>query len=74
MPEAIQYKMLCDNPTEYMDRVCDNHEPMVIVRGNSRPVILMSLEDYKKIMDELQRLKQQSMTAGMMQSFQQTAK
>ena len=32
-----------------MEKVCDNHAPMIITRKNSRSVIMMSLEDYEAL-------------------------
>ncbi len=29
-----------------MDRVCDDHAPMIITRKNARSVVMMSLDDY----------------------------
>ena len=32
-----------------MDKVCDDHVPVVITRKNARSVVLMSLEDYQAL-------------------------
>jgi len=32
-----------------MDKVCDDHSPVVITRKNSRSVVMMSLEDYQAL-------------------------
>jgi antitoxin YefM len=46
MPEAITYTEARQNFASVMDRACDNHEPIIVTRQKSRPVVLMSLEDY----------------------------
>lgn len=30
-----------------MERICDDHEPVVITRKNERSVVMISLEDYQ---------------------------
>jgi antitoxin YefM len=32
-----------------MDRVNDDHEPLVVTRARGRPAVLMSLEDYNAL-------------------------
>ncbi|TMV72582.1 type II toxin-antitoxin system prevent-host-death family antitoxin [Thioclava sp. BHET1] len=39
------------NLSAMMDRVNDDHEPMLVTRANGRPVVMISLEDYQA-MDE----------------------
>lgn len=34
---------------EAMERVCQNHEPMVVTRRDGRPVVMLSLEDYEAL-------------------------
>ncbi len=32
-----------------MEKVCDNHEPLIITRSKKRSVVMISLEDYESI-------------------------
>jgi antitoxin YefM len=32
-----------------MDRVCDDHEPLIITRNGEQAVVMLSLEDYKAL-------------------------
>ena len=32
-----------------MDQVCDDREPITVTRSNARPVVILSLEDYKAL-------------------------
>ena len=32
-----------------MDRVCDDHAPIIITRKNSQSVVMMSLDDYQAL-------------------------
>lgn len=34
---------------ETMERVCDDHAPIIVTRKNSRSVVMMSLEDYEAL-------------------------
>lgn len=47
--DAIPYSKARENFVKTMERVCDNHEPIIITRRESRAVVLMSLEDYNAI-------------------------
>ena len=49
MPQAITYSEARQNLAETMDRVCDGHEPIIITRQKSRPVVMISLEDYNSL-------------------------
>ena len=43
--------------SETMDKVCDDHAPIIITRQNERPVVMISLEDYNAIEETLYLLK-----------------
>jgi antitoxin YefM len=45
--DAISYTRARANLAETMDRVCDDHKPVIITRSNQRAVVMMSLEDYE---------------------------
>jgi antitoxin YefM len=34
---------------ETMERVCDDHTPIIVTRKNSRSVVMMSLEDFEAL-------------------------
>lgn len=34
---------------ETMDKVCDDHTPIIITRQNERSVVMISLEDYESL-------------------------
>lgn len=40
-----------------MDRVCDDHEPVVIMRQKQRSVVMLSLEDYESFTETAYLLK-----------------
>jgi antitoxin YefM len=43
---AISYTVARENLALTMDRVCQDHNPVIITRGRKDAVVLMSLEDY----------------------------
>ena len=44
--DAITYSAARANLAKTMDRVCDEHEPIIITRNRGEAVVLMSLADY----------------------------
>nr|WP_314899559.1 type II toxin-antitoxin system prevent-host-death family antitoxin [uncultured Deefgea sp.] len=71
--EAMTYTYTRQHFAEVMDRVNDDHSPVVITRQQGRPVVMISLDDYhameetayllrnpngaKRLMDSVQRLR-----------------
>ena len=47
--EAVTYTKIRNNFAETMDKVCDDHAPIIVTRQSSQPVVVMSLEDYNAI-------------------------
>lgn len=44
--DAITYTTARANLARTMDRVCDDHEAIIITRNGEQSVVLLSLEDY----------------------------
>jgi antitoxin YefM len=47
--DAITYSSARANLAKTMDRVCDNHEPIIVTRSGQPSVVLMSMEDYDSL-------------------------
>jgi antitoxin YefM len=47
--EIISYTKARNNFSDVMNQVCENHTPITIYRQESKPVVLISLEDYNSI-------------------------
>jgi len=47
--DAITYTTVRANLANTMDRVCDDHEPLIITRNGKQSVVMLSLEDYKSL-------------------------
>jgi len=43
---AISYTVARENLASTMDKVCQDHNPIIITRGRKPAVVMMSLEDY----------------------------
>ncbi|MCK4609146.1 MAG: type II toxin-antitoxin system prevent-host-death family antitoxin [Gammaproteobacteria bacterium] len=49
--EAIAYSHARQNLAKTMDRVCDEHDYVIITRKSAKSVVMMSLEDYNSIQE-----------------------
>jgi antitoxin YefM len=47
--DAISYTNVRANLAQTMDRVCEDHEPLIITRNRQQSVVMISLEDYKAL-------------------------
>ncbi len=47
--DAITYSSARANLASTMDRVCSDHEPLIITRNGEKAVVMISLEDYKAL-------------------------
>lgn len=47
--DAITYTAARARLAETMDRVCEDHEPIIITRNSQQAVVMLSLEDYKAL-------------------------
>lgn len=47
--DAITYTSARAHLAETMDRVCDDHEAIIITRNGEQAVVMMSLDDYKAL-------------------------
>lgn len=47
--DTISYSDARARLAKTMDKVCDDHAPVVVTRKNARSVVMMSLEDYQAL-------------------------
>ena len=47
--DAITYTAARAQLASNMNRVCQNHEPLIITRNGEQAVVMLSLEDYKAL-------------------------
>lgn len=46
---AINYSELRQYLKSSLDRVCEDHEPMIVTRRNAQNVVMLSQEDYESL-------------------------
>ena len=46
---AISYTSARGNLAETMNKVCEDHDPVIITRQNAESVVMLSLEDYESL-------------------------
>ena len=47
--DTITYTTLRATLASAMDRVCDDHEPLIVTRNGAQSVVMLSLEDYQAL-------------------------
>jgi antitoxin YefM len=47
--DTITYTAAREKLADTMDRVCTDHEPLIITRGSRNAVVMMSLADFKSL-------------------------
>ncbi len=47
------YTELRQNLAHMLDKVSEDHDPIVITRGSSKPAVLLSLEDYNSFLETM---------------------
>jgi antitoxin YefM len=48
---AITYTAARENLASTMDKVCADHDPVIITRNRDQAVVMMSLEDYESLQE-----------------------
>ena len=46
---TITYTSARSNLAQTMDKVCDDHAPVIITRKAAKPVVMMSLDDFEAL-------------------------
>jgi antitoxin YefM len=47
--DSITYSTARAKLADTMDRVCDDHEPIIITRSGQQAVVMLSLDDFKSL-------------------------
>ena len=53
--QAINYTTARKELARTMDRVCQDHDPVIITRNNDRSVVIISLKDYESLQKKCNR-------------------
>lgn len=68
--DAITYTQARKNFSGTMDKVCDDHSPIIITRQNRNPVVMISLEDYNAIEETLYLMRSQRNYSRLLESVE----
>jgi antitoxin YefM len=49
--DAITYTTARQNLAKTMDKVCEDHAPVIVTRKSTNSVVIMSLEDYEALQE-----------------------
>lgn len=69
--DAISYTQARNTLATTMEKVCENHAPIIITRKNEDPVVMLSLTDYNAIMETAYILKSPANAARIAKSMQE---
>ncbi len=69
--EAISYTNARSNLAKTMEKVCDDHDPVIITRRNESSVVMMSLEDFQALEETAYLLKSPKNARRLLESIAQ---
>jgi len=67
--KAITYTAARENLAATMDRVCTDHDPIIITRNRNQSVVLLSLEDYESLQETAYLLRSPANAARLSESI-----
>ena len=67
--DTISYTSARANLASTMEKVCENHAPIIITRKNENPVVMMSLEDYQAMEETTYLLRSPANARQLLQSI-----
>jgi antitoxin YefM len=66
---TITYSSARSKLAETMERVCDDHAPVIITRKAAKPVVMMSLDDYEALEETAYLLRSPKNVRRLMESI-----
>jgi antitoxin YefM len=69
--DVITYSAARKHFVKTMERVCDDHDPLIVTRKNARSVVIISLEDYNAIEETGYLLRSPANAANLRASIKQ---
>jgi antitoxin YefM len=68
---TITYSSARSNLAQTMEKVCDDHAPVIITRKAARPVVMMSLDDYEALEETAYLLRSPKNARRLLESIMQ---
>ena len=69
--EAISYTNARSNLAKTMEKVCEDHDPVIITRRNESSVVMMSLEDFQALEETAYLLRSPKSARRLLESIAQ---
>lgn len=69
--DAIPYSKLRSDLASQMDRVCEDHAPIIVTRKASSSVVMISLEDYESLEESAYLLRSPKNARRLLESIAQ---
>jgi antitoxin YefM len=69
--KSLTYTVARENLASTMDRVCEDHDPVVITRNRETAVVMMSLEDYEALQETAHLLRSPANARRLLRSIRQ---
>lgn len=66
--DAITYTAARANLARTMDRVCEDHDPIIITRNSEQAVVMLSLDDYNALTETAYLLRSPANTRRLLES------
>ena len=67
--DAISYTAVRANLSKTMERVCNDHAPIIITRKRESPVVMLSLEDYQAMVETTYLLRSPANARNLLESI-----
>ncbi|MFT3800118.1 MAG: type II toxin-antitoxin system prevent-host-death family antitoxin [Burkholderiaceae bacterium] len=69
--DAISYSSARAKLADTMDRVCNDHEPLIITRSGQQSVVMLSLEDFNALEETAYLLRSPSNVKRLLAAIEQ---
>ncbi len=69
--DAISYSSARANLASTMNRVCNDHEPLIITRNGDQSVVMLSLEDFTALEETAYLLRSPANAKRLMRAIEQ---
>jgi antitoxin YefM len=69
--KAISYTAARENLAKTMKKVCEDHDPIIIIRRNNDAVVMISLEDYEALNETAYLLHSSKNTSRLLESIEE---
>lgn len=67
--DAISYTSARANLAKTMEKVCNDHSPVIITRKSERPVVMLSLDDYQAMEETVYLLRSPANARHLLESI-----